>query len=83
MKPNIMILTDYLISLSEDESIEVSNKAHNVLCSLSENYMQNHNIRPLIDSLEDKFYGLLTRLPTLIRRSGKILPTSFYYLHNF
>ncbi|XP_011264133.1 TELO2-interacting protein 1 homolog isoform X3 [Camponotus floridanus] len=69
MKPNIMILTDYLISLSEDESIEVSNKAHNVLRSLSENYMQNHNIRPLIDSLEDKFYGLLTRLPTLIRRS--------------
>jgi len=78
-----MILTDYLISLSEDESIEVSNKAHNVLRSLSENYMQNHNIRPLIDSLEDKFYGLLTRLPTLIRRSGKIFLVSFYYLHNF
>ncbi|KMQ96596.1 telo2-interacting protein 1-like protein, partial [Lasius niger] len=35
----------------------------------SENYMQNHNMRPLIDSLEDKFYGLLTRLPTLVRRS--------------
>lgn len=83
MKPNIMILMDYLISLSEDDSTEVRDKAHNVLHSLSENYMQNHNIRPLFNSLEDKFYGLLTRLPTLIRRSGKIFFVSFYYLYNF
>ncbi|XP_050465415.1 TELO2-interacting protein 1 homolog isoform X1 [Cataglyphis hispanica] len=69
MKPNIMALTDYLISLSEDESIEVSEKAHNVLYSLSENCMQNHNMRPLIDLLEDKFYSLLTRLPTFVRRT--------------
>ncbi|XP_029161251.1 TELO2-interacting protein 1 homolog isoform X2 [Nylanderia fulva] len=69
MKPNIMVLTDYLISLSEDESIEVSERAHTVLRSLSENYMKNLNTKPLIDSLEDKFYNLLTRLPTLVRRS--------------
>lgn len=83
MKPNITILMDYLISLSEDESIEVSDKALNVLHSLNENYMQNHNIRSLFNSLEDKFYSLLTRLPTLIRRSGKIFFISFYYLYNF
>lgn len=72
MKPNIMTLIDYLISLSEDESIEVSEKAHNVLHTISENYMQNHDMKSLIDSLEDKFYSLLTRLPTIIRRSSKI-----------
>ncbi|XP_025988611.2 TELO2-interacting protein 1 homolog isoform X2 [Solenopsis invicta] len=69
MKPNIMALLDYLISLSEDESLEVSEKAHNVLHAISENYMQNYDMKSLIDSLEDKFYSLLTRLPTIIRRS--------------
>jgi len=72
MKPNIMTLIDYLISLSEDESIEVSEKAHNVLYTISENYMQNHDMKSLIDLLEDKFYSLLTKLPTIIRRSSKI-----------
>ncbi|KAG5320074.1 TTI1 protein, partial [Acromyrmex heyeri] len=70
MKPNIMTLIDYLISLSEDESIEVSEKAHNVLYTISENYMQNHDMKSLIDLLEDKFYSLLTKLPTIIRRSN-------------
>lgn len=69
MKPNIMTLIDYLISLSEDESPEVSERAHNVLHTISENYMQNYDMKSLIDSLEDKFYNLLTRLPTIIRRS--------------
>lgn len=72
MKPNNMTLIDYLISLSEDESPEVSEKAHNILHALNENYMQNYDTKSLIDSLEDKFYNLLTRLPTIIRRSGKI-----------
>lgn len=72
MKPNNMALIDYLISLSEDESPEVSEKAHNILHAISENYMQSHDTKSLIDSLEDKFYNLLTRLPTIIRRSGKI-----------
>jgi len=67
-----MALIDYLISLSEDESPEVSEKAHNVLQTISDNYMQNHDMKSLIDSLEDKFYSFLTRLPTIIRRSGKI-----------
>ncbi|XP_071560597.1 TELO2-interacting protein 1 homolog isoform X1 [Temnothorax nylanderi] len=69
MKPNNMTLIDYLISLSEDESPEVSEKAHNILHTISENYMQNHDMKSLVDSLEDKFYSLLTRLPTIIRRS--------------
>jgi len=67
-----MALVDHLISLSEDECTNVSEKARNVLCTISENYMENYDMRPLIDSLEDKFYNLLTELPTIIRRSGKI-----------
>lgn len=67
-----MILIDYLISLSEDKSPEVSEKAHNILHAISENYMQNYDMKSLIDSLEDKFYGLITRLPTIIKRSGEI-----------
>nr|XP_012231715.1 PREDICTED: TELO2-interacting protein 1 homolog [Linepithema humile] len=69
MRPNIMTLIDYLLSLSEDESVEVREKAHNVLHIVSENYMRNHNMKPLVDLLEDKFYNLLTRLPTIVRRS--------------
>jgi len=81
MKSNIMALIDYLISLSEDESPEVSERAHNVLQTISDNYMQNHDMKSLIDSLEDKFYSFLTRLPTIIRRSGKIflLVTKVYF----
>ncbi|XP_070516435.1 TELO2-interacting protein 1 homolog isoform X2 [Cardiocondyla obscurior] len=69
MKSNNMTLIDYLISLSEDESPEVSEKAHDVLRAISESYMLSYDTKSLIDSLEDKFYNLLTRLPTIIRRS--------------
>lgn len=68
-----MILVDHLISLSEDESTEVSEKAHDVLNTINENYMSNHNMRSLVDLLEERFYSLLTRLPTIIRWSGMFL----------
>lgn len=71
MKPNIMALIDNLISLSEDESVEVSIKARNILHTVSEKYMWNHNMRSLIDSLENRFYNVLTRLPTIVRWSGE------------
>lgn len=67
-----MTLIDYLLSLSEDESAEVREKARNMLHVVSESYMQNHSMKPLVDLLEDKFYNLLTRLPTIVRRSGEI-----------
>ncbi|XP_019889129.1 TELO2-interacting protein 1 homolog isoform X2 [Ooceraea biroi] len=69
MRPNVMALMDYLICLSEDECTEVAERAHNVLRTISENYMENYNMRSLIDSLEDKFYDLLTKFPTIVRRS--------------
>lgn len=76
MKPNVTTLIDHLISLSEDESAEVRETASNVLRVINENLMQNYDMRSLIDSLEDKFYDFLTRFPTLIRRSGKMISTS-------
>lgn len=71
MKPNIIALIDHLISLSEDETMDVSIKAYSVLTIVSENFMRNHNVK-LTNLLEEKFYGVLTRLPTIVRWSSKI-----------
>lgn len=72
MKPNIMLLIDYLISLSEDEFAVVSKKAEKTLSIINTNFMQNKNMKSLIELLEDNFYNLLTKLPRIIRKSGII-----------
>ncbi|CAK9829945.1 TELO2-interacting protein 1 homolog [Anthophora retusa] len=69
MKPNVMLLIEYLISLSEDEFAEVREKAEKALNTINMNYMQNKNMMPLVELLEENFYNLLTRLPRIIRRS--------------
>lgn len=73
MQPNVMLLIEYLISLSEDEYAEVRDEAANALASINVNYMENKNMRPLVELLEENFYNLLTKLPRIIRRSGTIL----------
>lgn len=70
MKPSVMTLIDYLISLSEDDNSDISFKARNVLIDISNNFTGNHNIR-LTSLLEEKFYSFLARLPTIIRWSSK------------
>lgn len=75
MESNIIVLIDHLISLSEDEIIDVSTKAYNVLTVTSENFMRSHNVR-LTNLLEEKFYGVLARLPTIVRWSSKMV--SYY-----
>ncbi|XP_076766159.1 telo2 interacting protein 1 [Xylocopa sonorina] len=69
MKPNVMLLIEYLISLSEDEFAEVRDEAEKALNMVNTNYMQNKNMRPLVELLEENFYNLLTTLPRIIRRS--------------
>lgn len=71
MRPNIIVLIDNLISLSEDEFTEVNTKARDALRAISGSYIWDRDTRPLIDSLEERFYDLLTRLPTVVRWSGK------------
>lgn len=70
MKPSIMELIEYLISLSEDDNKEVKEEAKKALDKINESYMQNINMRPLIELLEESFYKLLTRLPRIVRSSG-------------
>lgn len=67
-----MLLIDYLISLSEDEFAVVSKKAEKTLSIINTNFMQNKNMKSLIELLEDNFYNLLTKLPRIIRKSGII-----------
>lgn len=70
MRPNIVILIDHIISLSEDESAEVSKKARNVLCTVDKDYME---------LLKDKFLNLLKRLSgDVLKCSGKIF---FFHDH--
>ncbi|CAL7933906.1 unnamed protein product [Xylocopa violacea] len=69
MKPNVMLLIEYLISLSEDEFAEVRDEAEKALNMVNTNYMQDKNMRPLVELLEENFYNLLTTLPRIIRRS--------------
>ncbi|XP_054002777.1 TELO2-interacting protein 1 homolog [Hylaeus anthracinus] len=69
MKPNVMLLIEYLISLSEDEFTEIREEAEKTLNQINISYMQNTNMRPLVELLEENFYNLLTSLPRIIRRS--------------
>ncbi|XP_078041858.1 telo2 interacting protein 1 isoform X2 [Augochlora pura] len=68
MKPNVMLLIEYLISLSEDEFPEIQDEAEKALNVISVSYMQNRNMKPLVELLEESFYNLLTKLPRIIRR---------------
>ncbi|XP_035724341.1 TELO2-interacting protein 1 homolog [Vespa mandarinia] len=69
MKPSIMELIEYLISLSEDDNEEVKKEAKKALDKINESYMQNIDMRPLIELLEESFYKLLTQLPRIVRSS--------------
>ncbi|XP_071865673.1 telo2 interacting protein 1 [Bombus fervidus] len=69
MKPNIMLLIEYLISLSEDEFPVVRDKAEEVLTAININFMRDKNMRSLVELLEENFYDLLTKLPRIIRKS--------------
>ncbi|XP_076655997.1 telo2 interacting protein 1 isoform X2 [Halictus rubicundus] len=68
MKPNFMLLIEYLISLTEDEFPEIQEEAEKALNTISINHMQNRNMRPLVELLEEHFYNLLAKLPRIIRR---------------
>nr|XP_033325327.1 TELO2-interacting protein 1 homolog isoform X1 [Megalopta genalis] len=68
MKPNVMLLIEYLISLSEDEFPEIQEEAEKALNVITVSYMQNRNMKPLVELLEESFYNLLTKLPRIIRR---------------
>lgn len=73
MKPNIILLIEYLMCLSEDEFPEVRDKAEEVLNTIIINFTQDKNMRPVVELLEENFYDLLTKLPRIIRRSGTII----------
>lgn len=74
-----LIVADYSISLSEDESLQVGEEARNALHAISENYMQNYDTKSLIDSLE--FYSSLARLPTIIKQSVSVKDSSSLRLY--
>lgn len=76
MTPNVMLLIEYLISLTEDESTEIQEEVEKTLNTVSTNYMQNRNMRPLVELLEENFYNLLTKLPRIIRKFG----TTFIFI---
>lgn len=75
-----MLLIDYLISLSEDEFAVVSEKAEKTLSIINTNFMQNKNMKSLIELLEENFYNLLIKLPRIIRKSGMIFFHILYFL---
>ncbi|XP_034174840.2 telo2 interacting protein 1 isoform X1 [Osmia lignaria lignaria] len=68
MQPNVMLLLEYLISLSEDEFAEVREEAEKALKTININFTQNKSMRPLVELLEENFYNVLTKLPRIIRR---------------
>ncbi|KOX73245.1 TELO2-interacting protein 1 like protein [Melipona quadrifasciata] len=69
MKPNIILLIEYLMFLTEDEFPAVRDKADEVLNTIFTNFTQSNNIRSVMELLEENFYNLLTKLPRIIRRS--------------
>ncbi|XP_014614850.1 PREDICTED: TELO2-interacting protein 1 homolog isoform X2 [Polistes canadensis] len=69
MKPSIIELIEYLISLSEDDNEEVKKEAKEMLSEINESYMRKIDMKPLVELLEESFYKLLTQLPRIIRSS--------------
>ncbi|KAK1135126.1 hypothetical protein K0M31_007897 [Melipona bicolor] len=69
MKPNVILLIEYLMCLTEDEFPAVRDKADEVLNTIFTNFTQIDNIRSVMELLEENFYNLLTKLPRIIRRS--------------
>lgn len=78
MKPNTVILIEYLISLSEDDIDAVKDEAKKMLNIISNDYSKIPSMRPLIQLVEESFYNLLTKLPRIIRRSGTSLYFDFF-----
>ncbi|KAK9303011.1 hypothetical protein QLX08_005183 [Tetragonisca angustula] len=69
MKPNIILLIEYLMCLTEDEFPAVCDRADEVLNTIIINFVQDNNMKSLVELLEENFYDLLTKLPRIIRRS--------------
>lgn len=69
LKPCFEHLFEVLVTLTEDESEEISeatNKIINLLCEKSE----SGDVRSVLDICEENLYNLLTKLPRIMRTSG-------------
>lgn len=80
MKPNIVLLIEYLMCLTEDEFPAVHDRADEVLNTIITNFIQNNNMRSLVELLEENFYDLLTKLPRIIRKFGMIMSQLLQHL---
>ena len=80
MKPNIILLIEYLMCLTEDEFPAVCDRADEVLNTIIINFVQDNNMKSLVELLEENFYDLLTKLPRIIRRSGTTISQLLQYL---
>ena len=79
MKPSFSKLIEILITLSEDESLEVEEIAKNGLNTVSIKCSEESGMRSLVELFEDNFYKLLTTLPRIMRTSGLVLFINLYF----
>ncbi|XP_066599395.1 TELO2-interacting protein 1 homolog isoform X2 [Prorops nasuta] len=63
MKSNLLELTEFILTLSEDENKDVREEAQKVLKNISKDHKENLCYKQLIEQLEDNFYKYLTELP--------------------
>lgn len=80
MKPNVILLIEYLMCLTEDEFPAVRDKANEALNTIITNFIQGNNMKFLVELLEENFYDMLTKLPRIIRKSGTIISQLLQYL---
>ncbi|XP_074104197.1 telo2 interacting protein 1 [Cotesia typhae] len=69
-------LTEILITLSEDDVPEVRDLANSLLSQVN-NIVTQYKMRSIVETLEERFYKLLTKLPRIIRRSDDAAQLSY------
>lgn len=70
MKPCFQIFLEILITLSEDENINVTKEAREALEKVQSKCLQDKSMKSVIEILEENLYDLLVKMPRIIRTSG-------------
>lgn len=72
-------LIEIVIILTEDEDSDISNRNNVILQNLS-NQLSSHNLKTLLESLEDGFFNGVNALPRKFNGIGKL---SYNFHHRF
>ena len=73
MQSCFQILLEVLITLSEDENVEVAENARNSLQKIQEKCLNDPSMKSAVEMVEENLYDLLNKMPRIVRTSSNFL----------